>query len=91
MGPEAVFFIAVVALCFVIADDWWKRRLVKKAEAKGKMARKDLYVNSTRWGMVAVLIVALGAYACLLNRRELANRDFGPLTPLMHWLFAKHR
>jgi len=54
-------------------------------------ARKDLYVNKTRWGMVAALVVGLGVYAYLLNHPELTNRDFGPLTPLTHWLFAKPR
>jgi len=65
MKPEVVLvvFLGVVSLMIVVANDWWKRRLVGKAEKKSKKVRKDLYDNKTRWGMVAMLALGLGAYA----------------------------
>ena len=62
MKPEVILvaFLGAVSLLIVVANDWWKRRLVEKAEEKGKKVRKDLYVNKTRCGMVAIVALGLG-------------------------------
>jgi len=93
MKPDVVLivFLGVVSLMIVVANDWWKRRLVNKVEKRGTKARADLYNNKTRWGTVALIALGLGAYAYFLNHPELTGRDFGPLTPLMRWLFFRHR
>lgn len=93
MKPEIIFvvFLGVVSLIIVVANDWWKRRLVKKAEGQGKRARKDLYANRTQWVAVIIAAVGFGVFVYLLSRPDLTDRDFGPLTPLIRWLFSNPR
>jgi hypothetical protein len=93
MESETMFviFLAVVSLVIVIANDFWKKGLVESAEKKGKKARRDLYINKTQWGMVAMLILGFGVYVYLLNHPELTDRDFGPLQPLIRLTFPKTR
>jgi hypothetical protein len=92
MKPETllIFALGVGALMVVIANDWWKKRLVEKKEKKNQKVRKDLRNNNTQWLLVVFLLLGIGIYAYLLNRPDLTNRDFGPITPLMRWLFQKH-
>ena len=93
MKPETglVVFLGIVALIIVVVNDWWKRRLVQKAEGKGKKARKDLHTNNTQWGVVVAIALAIGAYAFLRTHPDLTSGDFGPLTPLIRWLFSTQR
>lgn len=74
-------------LLILIANDWWKKRLVRKYERKGKKVDPGWYINKTEWAVVAAVVIATGVYAFLLANPELANRDFGPLNPIIEWLF----
>jgi hypothetical protein len=47
--------------------------------------------NRTDWRIVAFLIVGFVVYLFLLANPQLTNRDFGPLDPLMKFLFAEPR
>jgi hypothetical protein len=85
-----VVVLGALALLVVVANDWWKRRLVKIAEKKGTTVRADIHNNKTPLTRIVVLILGIGVYAYLLNHPELTNRDFGPLTPLVRWMFFKH-
>jgi hypothetical protein len=83
-------FLGIVAVIVVVANGWLKRRLVARAERKGKSAREDVSANKkTRWGVIIAIALALGVYAYFLNRPQVTDREFGPFTPLIRWLFSK--
>ncbi len=73
MTPEFVVMgiLFFAALAIVVANDWWKRRLVEKAivqskkSGKRKRIRPDLLVNQTDWSMLAVLAVGVPAFIVL--------------------------
>ena len=93
MSSEALLIIVLMggALLIVVLNDWWKRQLVSRAKADRREIRQDWLVNKTQWGRVGVLAVVGLIYVYLMNHPELTDRDFGPLNPLVEWLFRKPR
>jgi len=83
--------IAIGSLSVMVADDWWKRFLVRKARRKGKPVPENWLQNRTDWRILASLIAGFVLYLFLLSNPHLTNRDFGPLDPMMKWLFANPR
>lgn len=82
-----VAVLAILSLTLMIADDWWKRRLVRKARAKGRQVPAHWLQNRTDWRILVCLIAGFVLYLILLANSHLTNRDFGPLDPMMKWLF----
>jgi len=91
MKPEILLAIALGggSLIIVVINDWWKRRLVEKVQRQHKSVRADLLDNKTQWGAVLVSVIVLALSVYLMSNPDLANRDFGPLTPFVQWFFAK--
>lgn len=86
--------LGVGAVIVVVANDWWKRRLVDKSRRQGEPARKEWLANKTNWGLTIALVVFLSLYAIVLNDpglvSELRNRDFGPLDSIIQWFLEQH-
>lgn len=87
-GFWAVMLMGFPALIVVIANDYWKKRLVAKAATAGRPARKDLHQNETSWPIVVVVVVALFITAHMIKHPELADREWGILKPLVQWFYS---
>ena len=90
-GLVLVAVLAIGSLSVMVADDWWKRRLVRIARSKGKPVPAHWLQNRTDWRILAFLIAGFVLYLFLLANPQLTNRDFGPLDPMMKVLFESPR
>ncbi len=88
-GFWAVMLMGFPALMVVIANDYWKKRLVAKAANEGRPARKDLHQNETSRSRVVAVVVALFVTGYMIKHPELADREWGILKPLMQWFYSE--
>ena len=84
-----IMVLGGLSLLIVIANDWWKRRLVRKYESKGKKVPRKWFANKTDWLFLATIAIVLGIYAYLVANPELVKFDLGPLNPIKDWFFRE--
>jgi ABC-type Fe3+ transport system permease subunit len=91
MRPEVILAVlgGLLVLIVCLLDDWWKRRLVRRAKNQGKEVRKHVRNNRTPLPLVAAVVIALIVFVVALAHPEWGERDLGPFTPLIRWFYAK--
>lgn len=83
-----ILIVAFGGLLFVIANDWWKRRLVRRAAIQGRDPRASWTNNETHWGAAIGLAVAFVVFIYVMQHKELIDGDWGVFTPLVQWFLA---
>lgn len=79
MEPENLFALVVflAAVGVGILNDWWKRRLVEKAEKNHSPVRKDWKLNNADWSLTLSVVVLFGVVVYFWEHPALAEYCFG--------------
>lgn len=91
MTEEAgwVLCLGLVAVLFVVINDWWKRRLVQQATAHHDPVTPNWSLNQTDWLRVALLVIGFAAYAIVRSNPAWTNDYDGPLSGVVQYLFPR--
>jgi len=80
-------FMLVLTLVVIVANDLWKRRLVKRAEERSKPVAANWRNNQTNWKFLAFFVAVFLVFLYVRANPHLTDRDFGRFNPIIRHLF----